>query len=108
MKNSEFLNVLADLTVNAENFEIALAALKLQGEIQKAEFQKNPLVWVLILKGENKAYFNSFERAIEGFKNFLIKNGKSNSRNLKIREFKYVGDLTYEELFENYSINLLY
>ena len=108
MKKTEFLNFLADLSINGENFEIALLALKLQGEIQKAEFEKNPLIWTLSLKGENQAYFSSFERALEGFKNFLRKNGKSASRNLKIREFKYVGDLTFEELFENYSINLVY
>jgi hypothetical protein len=40
MKNSEFLNVLADLTVNAENFEIALAALKLQTAITQSEKNK--------------------------------------------------------------------
>lgn len=99
---------LAFLSLNGETEGVALTALRLQGELQKAEFEKNPLIWTLSLKSENQAYFSSFERALEGFKNFLGKNGKSASRNLKIRNFKYVGDLSFEELFENYSINLIY
>jgi hypothetical protein len=37
MKKTEFLNFLADLTLNAPTFEVALAALKLQTELQKVE-----------------------------------------------------------------------
>ena len=37
MKKTEFLNFLVDLTLYGENFEIALAALKLQVALEKAE-----------------------------------------------------------------------
>lgn len=40
MKKTEFLNFLADLTFTAENFEIALAALKLQTAITQTEKNK--------------------------------------------------------------------
>lgn len=40
MKKNEFLDFLADLTLNAENFEIALAALKLQTAITQTEKNK--------------------------------------------------------------------
>ena len=99
---------LAFLSLNGETEGVALTALRLQGEIRKAEFQKDPMVWALVLSGQNEAFFTSFERATEGFKNYVKMNGKSFLKKLAIRQFKYTGNLTYEELFEKYSINLLY
>jgi hypothetical protein len=112
MEKTEFLNFLADLTINGENFEIALAALKLQGELQKvetkAEFEKDRVVFCLVKNGEFHAFYTNFKNAVEGFKKFLKFHGKKESRNLKIREFKYEGDLSFEELSEKYRFNLTY
>lgn len=62
-------------------------------------------VFILLDGKEKIAFFTSRTLAAEGFKKYAQPIQKSKRLKIKIREFKYEGDLSKVEFFEKYKVN---